>query len=220
MSFWDRRYDVADYVYGTDPNAFLASQRHRLHPGMKALAVADGEGRNGVWLAALGLDVLAVDGSPVAIEKARRLAAARGVALRFEVANLLDWAWPSAAYDVLVAIFIHFMPPDRARMHAAMAQALKPGGLLIMECFTPGQLEYGTGGPPVREMLYTGEMLREDFRGMDILGLEETVTELREGLFHRGPAAVARLVLQKKAAGMNPAASTGGARSSSSRGCP
>lgn len=197
MSFWDRRYDVPDYVYGTEPNAFLASQRHRLQPGMKVLAVADGEGRNGAWLAAQGLEVLAVDGSPVAIEKARRLAQARGVFPRFVVADLLTWAWPKAAFDVVVAIFIHFMPMDRARMHAAMAQSLKPGGFLIMECFTPAQIEYGTGGPPVREMLYTPEMLREDFRGMDILELEEARTELREGTYHRGPAAVARLVLQR-----------------------
>lgn len=197
MSFWDRRYDVPEYVYGQEPNAFLVSQRHRLRPGMNALAVADGEGRNGVWLAAQGLDVLAVDGSPVAIEKARRLAQTRGVAIRCEVADLLSWAWPEAAFDVVVAIFIHFMPQDRPRMHSAMAEALKPGGHLLMECFTPAQLEYGTGGPPVREMLYTPEMLRGDFRGMDILQLEEIDTELREGLYHRGPAAVARLVLQR-----------------------
>lgn len=197
MSFWDRRYDVPDYVYGTEPNAFLVSKRHLLRPGMTALAVADGEGRNGVWLAEQGLDVLAVDGSPVAIEKARALAAARGVVLRFEVADLLAWAWPTAGFDLVVAIFIHFMPEVRARMHAAMVQALKPGGLLIMENFTPRQLEYGTGGPPVREMLCTPEMLRADFRGTEILELEETVTALREGRYHCGPAAVVRLVLRR-----------------------
>lgn len=197
MSFWDRRYDVPDYVYGTEPNAFLVSKRHLLRPGMRVLAVADGEGRNGVWLAAQGLDVLAVDGSPVAVEKARRLADARGVALHFEVADLLGWPWPRAQFDIVVAIFIHFGPQDRPRIHRAMAQALKPGGLLIMECFTPRQLEYGTGGPPVREMLYTPETLRADFRGMEILELEETVTELREGLYHQGRAAVARLVLER-----------------------
>lgn len=110
MSFWDRRYDVPEYVYGTEPNAFLVSKQHLLRPGMTALAVADGEGRNGVWLAEQGLDVLAVDGSPVAVEKARRLARARGVTLRTEVADLLDWAWPAGAFDLVVAIFIHFMP--------------------------------------------------------------------------------------------------------------
>jgi SAM-dependent methyltransferase len=197
VSFWDRRYDSPDYVYGTEPNRFLVSQQHRLKPGMRALAVADGEGRNGVWLAQQGLDVLAVDGSPVAIEKARRLAQARRVSLRFEVADLLAWTWPRAEFDLVVAIFIHFRPRDRARMHAAMAQAVKPGGLLIMECFTTTQLEYGTGGPPLREMLYTAEMLRADFHGMKILELEETVTELHEGLYHRGPAAVVRLVARR-----------------------
>lgn len=192
--FWDTRFSEPGFAYGTEPNAFLVSQRKYLRAGIKALAVADGEGRNGVWLAQQGVDVLSVDASAVGLRKARELAATRGVAIRTELADLTTWKWPEQEFDLVAAIFIHFMPEFRARMHASMLRALKPGGILIIEAFTPKQLEYKTGGPPVQEMLYTAEMLREDFKSGEILLLEETLTELSEGHYHRGRAAVVRLV--------------------------
>lgn len=195
--FWDSRFAGRDYAYGTEPNAFLAQQRGLLRAGTTALAVADGEGRNGVWLAQQGLRVLAVDSSSVGLAKAQQLAHTRGVSLTTELADLLTWQWPQAQYDYVVAIFIHFMPTHRERMHRAMLHALKPGGVLIMEAFHPDQLNYRSGGPPVREMLYTEEMLRADFAGAEILQLEETQTELAEGLYHRGPAAVVRLICKR-----------------------
>lgn len=195
--FWNSRYAEPGYAYGTEPNTFLVSQQHRLRPGMKALAVADGEGRNGVWLASQGLDVLSVDASEVGLAKARELAADRGVRLRTERADLTTWAWPEAEYDVVAAIFIHFPPEVRARVHRAMLAALRPGGLLILEAFTPEQLNYKSGGPPVAAMLYTADMLRIDFAGAEIVVLEETITELAEGQYHRGPAAVVRLVARR-----------------------
>lgn len=198
--FWDERYAEPGYAYGTEPNAFLVSQRHLLEPGKRALAVADGEGRNGVWLAEQGLEVLSVDQSAVGLAKARALAAARGVSLRTEQADLTHWDWPQAAFDLVVAIFIHFSPAQRTRMHRAMFAALRPGGLLILEAFTPEQLEYRSGGPPVREMLYTAEMLRADFAQAAILSLEETITELQEGPYHRGTAAVVRLIARRPSA--------------------
>jgi SAM-dependent methyltransferase len=195
--FWNSRYAESGYAYGTEPNAFLAAQKKYFKPGGKALAVADGEGRNGVWLAQQGLDVLSVDASEAGLEKARELAADRGVRLRTERADLATWTWPEAQYDLVAAIFIQFYPEVRARMHRAMFQALKPGGVLILEAFTPEQLQYRSGGPPVVEMLYTADMLRIDFAGGEILGIEGLVTELAEGKYHRGPAAVVRLLLRR-----------------------
>lgn len=197
--FWNQRYSEPGFAYGTEPNAFLVSQHTLLRPGMKALAVADGEGRNGVWLAQQGLDVLSVDASEVGLRKTRELAADRGVSIRTEQANLADWQWPEQVFDRVVAIYIHFPPDIRSRMHHAMLNALKPGGVLILEAFTPEQLKFKSGGPPVLEMLYTADQLRLDFAGGEILQLEECLTDLAEGRYHRGPAAVVRLVLRRPA---------------------
>ncbi len=197
--FWDSRFAEKGFAYGTEPNEFLVCQKHYLKPGMKALAVADGEGRNGVWLAQQGLDVLSVDQSAVGLAKARELAAQRGVSLRTEQTDLTTWKWPENEFDVVVAIFIHFPPTVRAQMHARMVAALKPGGVLILEAFTPKQLEYKTGGPQDPAMLYTMEMLRKDFVAGErlLLLLEEMITGLNEGPYHRGQSAVVRLVLKK-----------------------
>jgi cyclopropane fatty-acyl-phospholipid synthase-like methyltransferase len=191
--FWNTRYSEPGYAYGTEPNAFLVSQREYFKPGMKALAVADGEGRNGVWLAQQGLEVLSVDASAVGLSKARELAVLRGVSLRTQQVDLMTWDWPQHEFDVVAAIFIHFPPETRARMHAKMYRALKPGGILILEAFTPEQLQYQSGGPPVREMLYTAEMLRAELPEAEILMCEESLTNLEEGPYHRGQAAVVSL---------------------------
>jgi len=195
--FWDRRYAEPGFAYGTEPNAFLVSQRNRLVKGALALAVGDGEGRNGVWLAMQGLKVLSVDASHVGLEKAKRLAADRGVTLRTEQIDLTRWKWPTAEFDVVVSVFVHFPPDVRARMHHAMLMALKPGGVLILEAFTPQQLGFRSGGPPVAEMLYTAEMLRLDFSGAAIESLDECETDLQEGPYHRGRAAAVRLVARR-----------------------
>lgn len=197
--FWDNRFAEKGFAYGTEPNAFLVTQKHLLKPGMQALAVADGEGRNGVWLAQQGLEVLSVDQSAVGLAKARELAAQRGVSIRTEQADLTTWKWPEGEFDIVVAIYAHFSPAHRTAMHARMYAALKPGGVLILEAFTPKQLEYKTGGPQDPAMLYTAEMLRSDFAGEEILLLEESLPALSEGPYHRGTAAVVRLVLHKLA---------------------
>lgn len=194
---WEARFSAPDFVFGTEPNEFLRAQAHLLPPRGKALAVADGEGRNGVWLAQQGLDVLSVDVSEVGLRKAQELAADRGVKIRTKKVELTTWAWPEHKFDVVAAIYVHFPPEVRARMHRRMFEALKPGGILIFEAFTPAQLNYQSGGPPVVEMLYTADMLRIDFAGGEILLLEELVTELTEGKYHRGPAAVVRLILRR-----------------------
>jgi SAM-dependent methyltransferase len=198
--FWDARYAVDEYVFGTAPNRFLESQAALVRPGMRALSLADGEGRNGVWLAERGVDVHAVDVSPVAIEKAKRLAAVRGVALEFEQADLLDWTWPEAAYDLVVAIFIQFAPPpERERIIEGIRRTLRPGGLLILQGYTPKQLEYRTGGPSDPENLYTAALLREWFGAWDILHLAEHEEVIAEGAHHHGMSALVDLVARKPA---------------------
>jgi SAM-dependent methyltransferase len=196
--FWDARYATADYIFGTAPNVFLASQAGRIRPGVRALAIADGEGRNGVWLAERGLAVHSVDVSPVALDKARRLAAERGVEVEFEQADVLDWTWPDAAYDLVVAIFIQFAPPPgRDRIIAGIRRTLKPGGLLILQGYTPKQIEFATGGPSNPANLYTPELLRGWFGDWDILHLVEHESFISEGTHHHGQSALIDLVARK-----------------------
>lgn len=193
--FWEQRYSEKGWAYGTEPNAFLKAQRFK--PGLKALVAGDGEGRNGVWLAQQGLDVLSVDYSAAGLRKARELAIAKGTRIKTECVDLTTWEWPVAAFDIVVSIYLHFMPDVRPVMHRAMFQALKPGGVLILEVFSKNQLQYKSGGPKVAEMLYTLDEARADFSGAQIEVLDETVTQLNEGRYHIGPGAVVRLVLTR-----------------------
>ncbi len=200
MSIWDERYAGEDYHFGTEPNAFLASQHHLLKPGMRCLAVADGEGRNGVWLAQQGLQVLAVDSSPVALAKARKLAQQRDMDVRFEQADLMQWDWGESRFDAVVAIFIQFAPPGlREQMFEHMKRCLKPGGLLLLEGYTRRQHQYRTGGPSQVENLYTEALLRKEFADMDILHLREHDSVINEGSGHSGMSALMDLVARKRA---------------------
>jgi SAM-dependent methyltransferase len=197
-SFWDARYATDDYIFGTAPNRFLESQLAHVKPGMRALSIADGEGRNGVWLAEQGAKVHAVDVSPVALEKARKLAAVRGVSLDFEQVDILGWNWPEAAYDLVAAIFIQFAPPpERDHVIAGIRRCLKPGGLLILQGYTPKQIEFGTGGPPSAANMYTADLLRDWFGDWDILHLAEHESVIREGSHHHGMSALIDLVARK-----------------------
>jgi SAM-dependent methyltransferase len=195
---WEARFAAADYIFGTAPNAFLKSQAHRLDPGQKALALADGEGRNGVWLAERGLDVLALDFSPNALKKARALAAVRGVNLKIERADLEQWSWPPAAFDVIVAIFIQFAdPPFRQKLFAGMKRALKPGGLLLMQGYRPEQINYRTGGPPQAENMYTRALLEEAFGDFASIDIKEHDSMVEEGSAHAGMSALIDFVGRK-----------------------
>jgi len=198
LTRWNERFSAPGYLFGTAPNRFLASAKHLLVPGQRALAVADGEGRNGVWLAQQGLAVTSVDFSPVALAKARQLAEQSGVAIETIEADLAGWEWPSAAFDVVVAIFVQFAPPPmRARMFAGMKAALKPRGLLILEGYRPEQVDYGTGGPPNREHMYTKELLETSFADMEILHLKEYDAVIEEGSGHNGRSALIDLIARK-----------------------
>ena len=195
---WDKRYQ-AGLLFGTEPNEYLRSQAYRLKPGMKALAVAEGQGRNGVWLAQIGLDVLATDISPVGLASAESLAAERGVRIRTECVDLAAWQWPVAEFDVAVEIFTHFQALARSAVHEGMVRALKPGGLIIFEGFHERQAGRPSGGPRDAEMLYTPEKLLNEFRGMQMLELLEGTTILDEGSRHQGAAVVVRMVARKSA---------------------
>jgi SAM-dependent methyltransferase len=196
---WDGRFERADYIFGIAPNAFLAGQAHRLRPGQRALCVADGEGRNSVWLARQGLRVAAFDISPVGVRKAQALAAQAGVTVDYAVAGAADYAWPAAAFDVVAAIFIQFATPDeRALLFAQMLDALVPGGVLLLQGYTPRQLEYRTGGPPRADHLYTPDLLRAAFAAHEILELREHDVVLAEGTQHAGMSALIDCVVRRR----------------------
>jgi SAM-dependent methyltransferase len=195
---WETRFHAPGYAFGKAPNAFLQSQVGRLPAGGKALSVADGEGRNGVWLAEQGLDVLAIDFSPTAIEKARALAAERGVMMRSELADVASWYWPANSFDVVVAIFTQFVAPaEQDEFFKNLKRTLKPGGLLLIEAYRPEQLNYKTGGPADVERLYTRAMLENAFGDMAQIEIREHDSAISEGTSHVGMSALIDLVATK-----------------------
>ncbi len=200
LTRWNERFSAPGYLFGTAPNRFLAAQKDRLMRGQRALALADGEGRNGVWLARQGLAVTSIDFSPVALAKARELAKQAGVSIETIEADLGAWAWPEGAFDLVVGIFFQFAPPPvRARIFAGIERTLTPGGLLILEGYRPKQLEYGTGGPPHAENMYTRELLESAFPAMEVLHLAEYDAVIEEGTAHSGLSALIDFVARKRA---------------------
>jgi SAM-dependent methyltransferase len=198
VNSWNERYAREDFFYGIEPNRFLAGQADRLRPGMRALVPGDGEGRNGVWLASQGLDVLSVDISPVGLGKAEKLARQRGVRLATECADLCTWEWPSARFDLIAAIFIQFAdPPFRRKIFAGIRTALKPGGLLLMQGYRPEQLNYRTGGPPHAANMYTRRLLEDAFGDFASLAINEHDSIVEEGAGHGGMSALIDLVGRK-----------------------
>lgn len=197
---WNHRFDTPEFIFGEMPNAYLVSQRHLFKPG-RALAIADGEGRNGVWLAEQGFTVDAFDISDVAIEKAKRLAASRGVHINFHCCRYEDFAWPSGHYDIVVGIFFQFASPAmRTDLFKKMAASLKPGGLVVIQGYTAKQLEYKTGGPNKLDHLYDAHMIREGFPGFTWLDLRCYETQLSEGTGHSGMSALLGAVGQRPSA--------------------
>lgn len=195
---WEARYAVPEYAFGKEPNHFLASCKPLLPRSGRALAVADGEGRNGVWLAEQGLDVVSIDFSPSAQNKARALAAERGVHVDFRQTDVHKWDYPPDAFDVVAEIFTQFsLPAERAVKWAGMRRALKPGGLLIVHGYTPKQLEYGTGGPKELDNLYTAALLRQTFGDYRDVKIVEEEREIHEGASHGGMSAMIGLTARK-----------------------
>jgi cyclopropane fatty-acyl-phospholipid synthase-like methyltransferase len=197
QKMWDERFSRQEPVYGEGPNSFLREQAFRLKPGMKVFVPADGYGRNGVWLADQGMQVHTVDLSPVGVERARNSARAARVEMTIELADLSTWSWPVNRFDAAAAIFLHLPPDVRPQVHANILNAVKPGGLVLLEAFSPAQLRHSSGGPKQVELLYTAEMLRRDFSPAEPLLLEEKEVSLEEGRMHSGPGAVVRAVFRK-----------------------
>ncbi len=196
--YWDSLYQRQEYVYGTAPNRYLLAYSALLQPGMKALAAGDGEGRNGIWLASQGLAVVSVDLSPFGIEKARRLGEKNGSALDFECCDLTDWGWPVEAYDLVVATYLHLKPRDREHVHHRMVEALRLGGLVILEAFDRRQLINLPPNSHDADSLYTTAILRRDFRDLEILEVQNVVANLDEGCMHQGEAEVVHLLGRKR----------------------
>jgi SAM-dependent methyltransferase len=195
---WDARYAGDDYLFGTDANQFLVSCGHLLADRSRVLCIADGEGRNGVWLAEQGHEVDTFDPSAVAVGKARRLAAERGVSVGSAVADADSWDWPDGCYDAVAAIFVQFASPDlRRRIFARTFTALRPGGLLLLEGYSLDQLAYGTGGPRSPEHLYTEEQLRAELGAFEIDLLRAYHADVQEGPAHSGMSALADVIARR-----------------------
>lgn len=194
--FWNQRYAETAFAYGEEPNAFFAEQLKRLTPG-QLLLPAEGEGRNAVFAARQGWQVTAFDLSATAKEKCTQLAAKHQVAVHFEIDDAALFLYGEEKYDAIALVFAHFPPELRWQVHQQAAAALKPGGMLILEAFTPAQLHYNSGGPKEISMLYTASTLRQDFHPLQVQYCEEVLTTLDEGPYHQGMAAVVRLVAKK-----------------------
>ena len=199
--FWNQRFDKQEFIFGKEPNEYLVEQSsHYLKPNSSVLCIADGEGRNGVWLAKQGMRVTGFDVSDIAIAKANQLAADNEVNIQYSLCDTGGFDWQANAYDAVVGIFIQFADPEmRARIFQQVHQTLKSGGLFILQGYTPKQLEYKTGGPSLIEHLYTEEMIRELSQDFEVLELQCYEKELSEGARHTGMSALLGMVAKKRA---------------------
>jgi hypothetical protein len=195
---WNERYSSDGYLYGREPNDFLTSMTSEIPAGGRVLCLADGEGRNGVFLSTLGFEVTTIDQSQRGVEKARRFASESAVALDASVGDLTTTDLGEQQWDAIVSIFAH-MPPDvRADLHARVVPALKFGGLFVLEAYTPSQVGRGTGGPPVPELTMTLEGLRTELDGLTEEHGVELVRPVVEGAGHTGDGAVVQYVGRRR----------------------
>jgi len=198
MSMWDERYGKPDYFYGTDPNDFLRAHAGDIPPGGNVLCLAEGEGRNAVYLAGLGHTVTAVDGSPVGLAKMQRLAQEKGVRVTAIVGDLSAFPITPGHWNAIVSVWVP-MPKDlRQRVHAACVTGLCPGGVMILEAYRPKQLDYKTGGPPTADLMTTLPDLQTDFAKLEIIVAHEIDREIHEGVGHNGMSAVVQFVGRKR----------------------
>ena len=193
---WDERYSQAEYAYGKQPNDFLKQHIARLNKG-RSLCLADGEGRNSVFLAQHAHDVVAVDQSSPGMHKARQLAEENAVSIEAVVADLAEFSIEQNSWDNIVSIFCHLPVALRKQVHASAVRGLKSGGILLLEAYTPEQIQLGTGGPPVAEMTMTLELLQDELQGLEFLHAEEKRREVVEGLYHTGTGAVVQVIARK-----------------------
>ncbi|KPJ94694.1 MAG: SAM-dependent methyltransferase [Gammaproteobacteria bacterium SG8_11] len=193
---WDERYSADEYIYGKDPNEFLANAVDKLPQG-KILCVAEGEGRNAVFLATHGYEVVAVDSSAVGLKKAKKLAEERGVGIETVVTDLAHFDIEPESWDGVVSIFAHLPPVVRKELHKKIVNGLRPGGVLILEAYRPDQLKYKTGGPPTADFMMTLQSLEEELSGLEFEYAVELDRDVIEGQFHTGKGAVVQLIGRK-----------------------
>jgi 2-polyprenyl-3-methyl-5-hydroxy-6-metoxy-1,4-benzoquinol methylase len=196
MNQWDERFSGEEYVYGIQPNVFLEEQLPLLEPGT-ILFACEGEGRNAVFAASLGWNVSAFDGSTAGQKKALKLAAEKDVTIDYRIGDATDIEYPSESFDCIVCIYAHFPPEIRAGIHQRALGWLKPGGTVIMEAFNPEQLPRTSGGPKDITMLYTPEMLMQDFEDVEEISISLELVTLDEGPLHQGKAEVIRMIAKK-----------------------
>ncbi|MDH5324964.1 MAG: class I SAM-dependent methyltransferase [Gammaproteobacteria bacterium] len=193
---WDQRYSVEEYIYGKEPNEFLAESVGKIPKG-KVLCVAEGEGRNAVFLAQQGYNVLAVDSSAVGLEKARKLAQEKGVEIQTLICDLAELKIEPESWDGVVSIFAHVPPMVRKELHTNITKGLRSGGVLVLEAYRPKQLQYKTGGPPVEELMMTLDALQQELQGLHIDYGMELDRDIVEGAFHTGKGAVVQIIATK-----------------------
>lgn len=196
-AFWNQRFAKPEYVYGDAPNDFLREQAGLLAPGSRVLSLGEGEGRNAVYLAGLGHQLTAVDAAWTGLAKLLQRADAASLSVTATLADLEQYDLGDAQWDAIVSVFCHLPSPLRQRVMAGVVRALKPGGLLIMEGYTPRQLAFGTGGPKEVDMLLEPAMLRAELAGLQLLRCEEIERDVLEGSFHTGSSAVLQVVGRK-----------------------
>lgn len=196
MTDWDARFSEPGYAYGTEANRFLADVAERI-PAGPVLSLGEGEGRNAVFLAGRGHDVTAVDASAVGLAKARALAAERGVRIATVLADLAGYVIAPGAWSGIVSVFVHLAPPVRAAVNRAVAAGLRPGGVFVLEAYTPSQLGFGTGGPREASLLVTLEAVRAELAGLDLEIGRETERDVTEGKYHGGRAAVVQVLARR-----------------------
>ena len=194
---WDERFSIEDYLFGAEPAQALVKLEHYLIPQGDTLVIADGEGRNSVYLASKGFKVTATDASTVANVKAKALAASRNVAVDYQVEDFFDIDWSAKQYDNIVGIFFQFIPPDKIKqVLTALRTAIKKGGTLLIHGYTPQQIELATGGPKDVSLMYTKELFEDMFENVEILVNNEYQMQLTEGSGHNGPSALINFVAQ------------------------
>ena len=194
---WDERFSIEDYLFGAEPAQALVKLEHYLIPQGDTLVIADGEGRNSVYLASRGFRVTASDSSTVANVKAKALAASRNVAVDYQVEDFFDIDWSAKQYDNIVGIFFQFIPPDKIKhVLTALRTAIKKGGTLLIHGYTPQQIELATGGPKDVSLMYTKELFEDMFENVEILVNKEYQMQLTEGSGHNGPSALIDFVAQ------------------------
>jgi SAM-dependent methyltransferase len=193
---WDQRYQGADYLFGTSPNDFMVTAVQGLPPA-KTLCLADGEGRNGVFLAGLGYQVTSLDASAVGLAKAQLLANQHNVSLETRLVDLTNEDLGDESWDLIVSIFFHLPTAERRALHQRIARALRPGGRVVLEAYTPAQLTFETGGPSRPDMLMTLPLLLADFSGLQVIYGVELERDIIEGAGHAGRSAVVQFVAEK-----------------------